>query len=287
MVKCVKYIILSLFFITLVSCATKDNSDNSQMKLIQDRLVSDEEASVYDDETSEFNGSEKEKATEKFKKMNETLDVTGNAQSTFLRDFDTKPKIKKVERKKIIIKPVNDYNRDLHNLSDDEIEAFFEDIESDETLEESKKYDSQSIKVLMENYKNILKTSSACCASGVSENLKMDGISKDAILSILNIDAGNDGIIDRCIVFSEDDIIESFKHRDLSNTIIKSRKDCICNNKEFLRKNINNFYRLYNTDEDFYEKPLIYKYRDKTGDVIEDDVNEAVLNMALTLESCP
>ncbi len=178
MVKGIKCIILSLFFVLLASCSTRDNLNNSMNSLTQDELtVSDEEESLL-----ETSSADKEAEKEKLKKSIDESVVIADRSSTFFKNLgkEFKNKVKKVEHKKIIIKPVNDYNRDLHNLSDEEIETFFEDIENDEPIEEGKKYDSKSIKVLMENYKNILKVSSACCVSSVSENLKTNGVSKDS-----------------------------------------------------------------------------------------------------------
>ncbi len=273
MVKVLKNMILSLSVILLFSCATKEEENNSAAKftIVDENSVQEEVSDIAEQKTKIVSNN-----------MKDSIDNISNGEEI------TSPnsRVKKVKYTKIIVKPVKNYNRELHNLSEKEIESFLDDIDNDEPLEDNKNYDSP-VKTLMENYRNILKTSSACCVSSISENLKMSGVPQDAIVSILSYDAANDGIADRCIVFSENDIAESFKNDNLANIVKKSRRDCICNNKDFLRKNINNFYRLYNADEEFYNKPLIYKYKDKTGDIIEDDVNEAVLNMALTLESCP
>ena len=99
-------------------------------------------------------------------------------------------------------------------------------------------------------------------------------------------DARDYFVQETCMIISEKDIKDIFKNKALANIIIRSRTNCICNNQEFLRKNINNFYKIYNEDPEFYKEVLIYRYRDKQGRIIEHDINESVLNIAITLENC-
>ena len=278
-----KYINLFLSIlccIFLFSCASSKDIDGTQPTSIEAQEISEASQDIEDTTIED--------------EFEEDEDVREIAQEQFskrkLGDVPTyqqiERQIKKVEIKKTVIKPLIDMRTDPHELTQEEVEDFLDNIEEAGEIEEGKTYTNPNIKYLMENYKNILKTSSVCCVSSIAERLKFNGISGEQLLKILSNDAQDYFVQETCIIISEKDIKDIFKSKALANIIINSRTNCICNNKEFLRKNINNFYKIYNEDPDFYKEVLIYRYRDKQGRIIEHDINETILNIAITLESC-
>lgn len=278
-----KYINLFLSIlccIFLFSCASSKGIDGTQSTSIEAQEISEASQDIEDTTIEdEFEEDEdvREIAQEQFSKL-KFGDVPTYQQ--------IERQIKKVEIKKTVIKPLIDMRTDPHELTQEEVKDFLDNIEEAGEIEEGKTYTNPNIKYLMENYKNILKTSSACCVSSIAERLKFNGISGEQLLKILSNDANDYFVQETCIIISEKDIKDIFKSKALANIIINSRTNCICNNKEFLRKNINSFYKIYNEDPDFYKEVLIYRYRDKQGRIIEHDINETILNIAITLESC-
>ena len=279
MKKGLKNFITSLSVILLFSCAQQEPPVDPQERLIQKAIdsfgdVSDEEIGEID--VSKYDASdEKVGKNKKNKKSNEYTPMYQRPEN----------QVKKIETKKIVIKPVNTYTNETHNFTSDEIKSFFKDIEETSELEEDKEYSSKSINILMDNYRNILAASTACCDTNISESSKMHGFSEHSLNEILDDDEDL-FVKDKCLVVSSDDVRDVFE-RPVSDIVLEARKSCICNNKDFLKKNISNFYRLYNKNPDFYEKTLIYRYKDKKGDIREDDVNTSIINLAVTLESCP
>ena len=288
--RSLKYFVLSLSVILLFSCASskvatvetkeevvQENAENSADLITEEELVEEEEEETQTEiDVSGYVASD-EKSVKKTKK-----NKNGNIHTPMYQRVEKEV----VETKKILIKPVTDLTNDTRNFTKEEINTFFNDIKKNNILDESKEYTSESVKILMENYKNILQVSSICCATNITENLKMSGLQSEEVVSILSKDAKEGFIQDRCLIASKEDIEEAFD-KNVSNMVLKAREVCICNNKDYLRKNISNFYRLYNKDPKFYEKIWIYRYKDRQGDIVEDDVNGTILNIAVTLESCP
>ncbi len=284
MKKFVLLLVLLFSNFTLISCSSVDTKEQNASSL--QPVI--EASSDYEIDDEEFDDSDEDDEIDTMKKKMEVNDYLKQRRMGDVPTYQQiERQIKKVEIKKTVIKPVLNYDKEPHNFTADEVSGFLDDIEDTDAIEEGKDYKSKNIKHLMDNYKNILKTSSVCCVSGISEKLRTNGIRGERLLSILRNDANDYFVQDTCLIISNDDIDAVFKSKGLANIVKSTRSDCICNNSAFLRKNINNFYKIYNEDPDFYKEVLIYRYRDKQGRITEHDVNESVLNIALTLEDCP
>ncbi|MBQ8660689.1 MAG: hypothetical protein IJ473_03840 [Alphaproteobacteria bacterium] len=299
--KNIVILFLALFF---SSCTTSKENTASQDNRIQvildsiqtenynENIVSSDKQPVVnidENEISDFDNNEIEVKVGKEETLREAVKNSVDRNNTTGLPIyqEANRQIKKIERKKILIKPLTDLRTEPHNLTDKEISDFIENVKNNNEIDEGKTYSSKEMNTLIENYKNILKTSQACCVSNMTENFKIHNLTQDQIFDILREDAQDLQIQDKCLIISENDIFNSFDGGYVSDMVVKARNICICNNKEFLRKNVNNFYRIYNKDEEFYKTPLFYKYKDRYGRVVIDDVNQSIINMALTLESCP
>ncbi len=293
MLKNFKYLMLSLSVVALFSCTTYNKEveileeEPEDIEIIGNGNVKGESYIIYTEGVGPSEIKHFEIKNEKNSTLKNSLQKSINASTPVYQQ--NKTNTKKVEKKIVLIKPVNDYSKAFHDLSEGEIKSFMDYLaQSDsEALDEGKNYESQGTKVIMENYKNLLSISSMCCSSNLTEELKNKDYDSYEINDILKKDKDYLLAQDRCILVSEEDIEQSFDDSNVIKAILKSKENCICNNKPFIRKNINNFYRVYNSDSEFYRKPLIYRYKNKNGDIIEEDVNETVLNIALTLEACP
>ena len=284
MFKSFKYLLLSLSVVGLFSCTSYNRYENTYELNEEETFDSSEEdtdiAEDTDSESVDENGDDTEAQEEdsssddeeevkdfvagKGDTLHQTLENNIEAEgNTGVPLYQMASRnTKKVEKKKLLIKPVMDVSSAPYNFSDEEIEEFIEDVKNYEKEESG--YDIKNIKVLMDNYKNILQTSSACCISNMTENFKVHGIESEDILSIFRQDSEDISAQDRCMFLSENDIFNSFDGKNVSDMVVKSREICICNNKEYLRKNL-----------------------DRYGRIIEDNVNRSISNLATTLEACP
>ena len=193
----------------------------------------------------------------------------------------------KVVDKNIIIKPVVNTSDAPVNLSNKEVKNLVKKFfESDKKLVEGRNYKDKSIKVLMENYKNILQTSYSCCIVNISEELKSNLSSNEGIIRFLQIDGSEYALQNMCVVLNDKDINDVMGNKILSDTIKRTKNSCICNNAEFLRKNISNFYKIYNEKPALYDEVLVYRFKDKKGRIVEHDINETIVNISAILNSC-
>lgn len=166
-----------------------------------------------------------------------------------------------------------------------------EDENDEQEDKELLKKQKENIKILTANYKNILKLSSSCCVANIAEKIKMHNMNKQAkkenIIDLLTVDANTYYVQNTCLLLSDIAINNIVKNKNLNNIFKSTRKDCICNNQEFLNDNIKNFQKLYAADKNFYKTKFIYESKDDQGRIIEQDMNETVLNILDTIASCP
>ena len=211
------------------------------------------------------------------------FDETVNTDALKLPEFERE----RVEVKTVLVKPVVNTMYDAQPITNKQAKILAENIEDEDVIIQEEKYKDPSLKHLIENYTNITKTSSVCCVSNLAAKLKGVGVNSENILNILKNDARNFYVQNTCLILSNEDIDDVFGQNGLSQIVKDTRKSCICANKGFIRKNIASFYKIYNQDPDFYKKALLYRYKDNQGRITEHDINETVLNIALTLEECP
>lgn len=194
--------------------------------------------------------------------------------------------VKRVETKKILIKPVFNTDRNPIDLSLEEIQDVVDNISSEDEFEEGMEYENKSVMVLMDNYKNILKASYSCCVSNIVDELKMTNVPHDSILRYLSLDAEEYALQNMCLVVNNSDVKDVYNSNFLTSVVSKVRNDCICNNADFIRKNLNNFYKLYNEKPELYDEVLVYRFKDKMGRIVEQNINETVLNITNVLNNC-
>ncbi len=201
-------------------------------------------------------------------------------------DIDTKEEDYKIKNEKYI--SYEKIGKKENKKDDDEIKDDVDELDEDD--DEEKKEEEKNIKILTANYKNILKLSASCCVANIAEKIKMHNIDKKQtphnIIDVLSFDAKTYYIQNTCLALSDITINKVVKNKDLNNIFKSVRKDCICNNQEYLRDNIKNFQKLYNADKNFYKTKFIYKSRDDQGRIIEQDMNETILNILNTLDTC-
>lgn len=148
----------------------------------------------------------------------------------------------------------------------------------------------ENVQILTANYQNILNFSASCCVANIAEQVKSYNRNlsekSENIIDLLNMDAKNYYIQNTCLLLSDKDINKIIKNRKFNHIVKLARKSCICNNQDFFYKNTKNFKLLYNTGDKFYMSRLIYKSRDDQGRIIEQDMNETILNILNTLDTC-
>ncbi len=284
-----KFFLISSLFI-LISCSSnkdttpvveslpKDEVMNQQLQDANQDVVLEDEI-IYDDEELVEEIEEPVSKEEKYYSYQPKYDGT-----LLFRELEKN--VKKVEVKKIVVKPVVDVDMDPVSLSMDEVKDLVDNVSLNIELEDGVKYDEKQLMALIENYKNILQLSYSCCVSNIVQNFKDKNISKKTLLGFLNLDAEEYGLQNMCVIVDNKDIKDVFEDDLMSLVVIEAKQDCICNNADYLRKNIDNFYKIYDLAPDFYNDVFVFRFKDKKGRIVEQDMNESVLNIAEALDKC-
>lgn len=195
--------------------------------------------------------------------------------------------IQVVEVERTVIKPVVNVGSFSKNLTRDEVEGVLDDLWEEEDLEDGVEYENANVKNLIENYKNILQVSATCCVSNITDKFNSLSLPKTLLLSFLATDAEDYAMQNMCLILSDEDIADVVNVEVVAGIVKDAKRDCICNNVEFLKDNIINFYRMYDVDPEFYNEILVYRFKDIQGRVVEQDINEAVFNVSTILNTCP
>lgn len=293
------FVILILVFVSACS-STKYNDDMNTV--VSERTVvtidmdddfSDDENPIETDFCTE--GCDYVPFDEEFKDDNSFEEVKVEKKTYFstIPQYDSKllyreldNQIQKVEVKKVLVKPVFNTNRNPVALKLSEIQDVVDSIVDESTFEDGVIYPDKTLMVLIDNYKNILKASYSCCVANITDELKRSNVSKDSILKFLQLDANEYAFQNMCLVVNNKDVKDVYNNFVLSSVVADVRNNCICNNADFIRKNLNNFYKLYNEKPELYDETLVYRFRDKKGRVVEQNINETVLNITDVLTNC-
>jgi hypothetical protein len=194
--------------------------------------------------------------------------------------------VRRVELKKTVVKPVVSTDLTPRILSRNELEELMKSLDGEGDLGDGE-YADPNARVLVENYRNILKASVSCCPSVSTERMKAAGVPRPQMMRFLSVDSREYAVQNMCMIVSDRDIRDVFSNRNVVDILRRSRRDCICNNADFLKRNVDNFYNIYNIDPGFYDSALVYRFRDAEGRIIKQDILEAVINISGTLIACP
>lgn len=282
-----KRLFLFLSFIFLASCASKNNVELSVSPQTQNQVIVEENLSsdevILDDNV--IQEEDLEDTVEPISKEEKFYSYQPKYEGTLLFK-ELEKRVKKVEVKKIVVKPVVDMDNSPISLSMDEVQELVDNASLNIDLEDGVIYDDKNLMALIDNYKNILKVSYSCCVSTISQKFKDNNLPNQLLVNFLSIDADEYGLQNMCLIVDDVDVYQVYDNPNLSSIVIDSKNDCICNNADYLKKNIDNFYKIYNIASDFYNDVLIFRFKDKKGRIVEQDINESVLNIANALDKC-
>ncbi|MGN0929494.1 MAG: hypothetical protein ACI4N3_02540 [Alphaproteobacteria bacterium] len=290
------FVILILIFVT--ACSSNNYNDETTRVVTEHTVTTIDDIDDTSDDDFCDEGCDYIEFNDDFNDdlIDEDLNDTKVEKKTYfagLPQYDSKllyreidNQIKKVEIKRTLVKPVYNTNRNPVNLNLDEIQDVINSISDESELEDGIDYDNKTIMVLIDNYKNILKASYSCCVANITEELKRSNISRDSILQFLNLDANEYAFQNMCVFVNNKDVKDVYNNKVLSSIVSKVKNNCICNNADFIHKNLNNFYKLYNEKPELYDEVLVYRFKDKKGRIVEHNINETISNITNVLNNC-
>jgi hypothetical protein len=195
--------------------------------------------------------------------------------------------IKRVVVEKTVVKPVYFADGNPQLLSDSEIKHMLENVPTSRDLKNGVEYDEYGLGVIVGNYKNILNASASCCPFRVSEGMKAAGFFQDEILAFLERDSNGPSLQNMCMLASDSEIDRGSPGARLARVFREARDSCVCNNADYLKESLANFYSIYRLDRDFYDKALIFSFRDANGRTVKQDMLDSVMKITAVLRACP
>lgn len=287
-----------LLFAVLISACSTQRYGGEQTVTTEQRMIIPADENTYQPSYCEGEGCnetlyQEEVIEESGDNEEQYYELEDNSYFSRIPQYDSKllykeldNQIQKVEIKKVLVKPVVNTNSNPVELQLEEVQDLVDNISEEGEFEDGVEYDDKSIMVLMDNYKNILKTSYSCCVANIVEKMKNSSIPQESILSFLSKDANEYALQNMCLFVNNKDMIDVYNFGVASSIVAAVKNDCICNNAKFIRKNLNNFYKLYNEKPELFDEALVYRFKDKKGRVVEHNINETVLNITNVLNNC-
>lgn len=204
-----------------------------------------------------------------------------NVNIPLYQRLDNKTKKVKVYRK--IIKPLTDVRPNPYRLSDDEFNKVIELLDDKDEFISGKTYEEKSLNRLIENYKNIKKTSETCCSYSIIKGLATKGKQTGYMYDMLLSDLKNKNVQENCILLPDSAIEREFGSSDAADKIITIKNNCICNNKAFLQENVNTFLEIEeaggNIDIDYITKSA-------SGKKIKQNISDTIHDLNKVLNNC-
>jgi hypothetical protein len=195
--------------------------------------------------------------------------------------------IKRVVITKTVIKPIYFPVSDPPMLTYSEVKDMIENMPAGRDLKNVADYDDFGVNVLIDNYKNVLNASASCCPYRIVDGMRAADFEQDKIMDFLARDSVDYSVQNMCMVMSDEGVGKLFSNRRLLRAIAAARRECICNNAQYLRSSLANFYTIHKIDKDFYDKALVFHFRDSNGKVVKQDMLDSVMNITEILRTCP
>ncbi|MDR1476725.1 MAG: hypothetical protein LBI17_01190 [Rickettsiales bacterium] len=195
--------------------------------------------------------------------------------------------VKRVVVTKTVVKPIYFPVSDPPTLTYSEVKDMIGSMPTGRDLKNGEDYDDFGINVVIDNYKNVLNASASCCPYRITDGMRDAGFEQDGIMEFLAHDSVDYSVQNMCMVMSDEDVGKVFSNRRLLRAVAAARRECICNNSDYLRASLANFYTIYKADKDFYKKALIFHFRDAGGKVVKQDMLDSVMNITDILRTCP
>ena len=213
--------------ITIIDMKSQDTTNSNTQNVNEKEIITN-----FDPEREKKKGVVQTYITKSGKQV-QSKEFNGpiDPESLKLKDIERE----RIEVKTTLIKPIVNAMYEPQTITHKQAKKLAKTME-DETVISNHNYTNKNIKDLMENYTNLIKTSSVCCVSTIASKLKSTGVNGEGLLNILKNDAKNFYVQDTCLILAEEDIDSVFGKTLLSSVVKDSRKSCICTNKKFIHK---------------------------------------------------
>ncbi|MBO4583320.1 MAG: hypothetical protein J5714_04680 [Alphaproteobacteria bacterium] len=194
--------------------------------------------------------------------------------------FDTETECNIWRRKPIIRETVSPRSPKIRGINMTEI--LF-------TFNQTGNLDANSVAAapLLDRYKMLMRSASACCTEGMKYSLKQAGASNELIYKFLADDANFYNIGGRCLMMSDAEIDEKYSGTATAMTIADVRNGCLCRGRQWFNAMLAPFVDLWNASPEFESSPFYWTYIDGLQREVTVAINDDVKNVLDQLATCP
>ena len=194
--------------------------------------------------------------------------------------FDTETECNIWRRKPIIRETVSPRSPKIRGINMTEI--LF-------TFNQTGNLDANSVAAapLLDRYKMLMRSASACCTEGMKYSLKQAGASNELIYKFLADDANFYNIGGRCLMMSDAEIDEKYSGTATAMTIADVRNGCLCRGRQWFNAMLAPFIDLWNASPEFESSPFYWTYIDGLQREVTVAINDDVKNVLDQLATCP
>ena len=140
---------------------------------------------------------------------------------------------------------------------------------------------------LLERYKMLMRSASACCTEGMKYSLKQAGASQGLIYKFLADDANFYNIGGRCLMMSDQELDEKYPSTATATTIADVRNGCLCRGRQWFTAMLAPFVDLWNASPEFERSRFYWTYIDGLQREVTVSINDDVKNVLEQISTCP
>lgn len=140
---------------------------------------------------------------------------------------------------------------------------------------------------LLNRYKMLMKSASACCTDGMAYSLKQAGASDGLVYKFLADDANFYGFGSRCLMMTDAELDTKYPNTATAAVAADVRNGCLCRGRQWFTAMLAPFNQVYNALPEFKDAKFYYTYTDGLQRKTMVSINNDVQNVMKQLAQCP
>lgn len=140
---------------------------------------------------------------------------------------------------------------------------------------------------LVERYKMLMRSATACCTEGMKYSLKKAGASDGLIYKFMSDDANFYNIGERCLMMTDDELDEKYPETATAAVIADVRNGCLCRGRQWFTAMLAPFVEAWRISPEFAQSKFLWSYTDGLQRMVTVSINDDVQNVLDQLAACP
>ncbi len=140
---------------------------------------------------------------------------------------------------------------------------------------------------LLQRYKMLMRSASACCTDGMAYALKQAGASDGLVYKFLADDANFYGFGSRCLMMTDKELDTKYPNTATAAVAADVRNGCLCRGRQWFTAMLAPFNQVYNALPEFKDAKFYYTYTDGLQRKTLVSINNDVQNVMNQLAQCP